>query len=252
MPDPASPIDRAELRLARHLPHARFTATTGVPLVTFTFDDVPDTALTHGARILEERGLRGTFYIAAGLAGRVEANRTLIDEAGVRALAEAGHEIGCHTFAHARVRTLGPAALAADLDRNAAGLEALAPAPGRRNFAFPYNAPSFRARTELARRFRSCRGGVERIVRGPVDRHFLPAVEIRQPESHVAGLTRWIDDVAANPGWLIFFTHDVGPEPTLFGATPDSFARLVDHALEKGCTVLPLGAALDRLGAPGG
>ena len=40
------------------------------PVVSFTFDDAPDSAATEGARILEDADARGTFYICAGLHGQ--------------------------------------------------------------------------------------------------------------------------------------------------------------------------------------
>ncbi|MFT4251820.1 MAG: polysaccharide deacetylase, partial [Caulobacter sp.] len=40
------------------------------PMVSFSFDDAPATACEAGARVLEARGFRGTYYFAAGLTGR--------------------------------------------------------------------------------------------------------------------------------------------------------------------------------------
>ena len=58
-------------RLIRATPRNTFDVPTTEPVVTFTFDDVPDSALFKGASILEKHELRGTFYIAGGLEGRV-------------------------------------------------------------------------------------------------------------------------------------------------------------------------------------
>ncbi|GKQ53259.1 polysaccharide deacetylase family protein [Bradyrhizobium sp. Ce-3] len=218
------------------------------PIVSFTFDDVPDSALHAGAAILEAHGARGTFYISGGLEGRVEPDRTLIDAAGCRELAARGHEIGCHTFGHQDVRHVDRARFVADLADNARYLDAVDPRPGRRNFAYPYNSGSFGKRRILTRSYRTCRAGGEAINRGPTDPTFLEAVEIRQPETHVAGLTRWIDALVAKPGWLIFFTHDIAPAPTPYGCTPEAFERLVAHAVERGCCVLSVDAALDSMG----
>jgi peptidoglycan/xylan/chitin deacetylase (PgdA/CDA1 family) len=238
--------DRLTDRLMRHVHRPRIEVPTQIPYVSFTFDDVPDTALTNGARILENHGVRGTFYIAGGLMGRVEPDRRLIDAEGCRALAAAGHELGSHTFAHPKVRHLSPKTIAADLDRNDAFLDAIDGGTERRNFAYPYNVGSFPARNIFADRFVTARAGGERINRGPVNPAFLYSVEIRQPESHAQGLVRWIDDVAAAPGWLIFFTHDIAATPTPFGCTPETFEMLVSHAVTRGCTILPVRDVLAR------
>lgn len=236
-------VDRLANRMIWRLARQRRRLETGVPLVSFTFDDVPDSALQAGATILEKHGARGTFYIAGGLAGRVEPERTLITPEGCRELVARGHEIGCHTYAHHRLRSI--AGLAADLDRNAAYLKSVGVAAT--NFAFPYNAAWPLSRAELRRRYRTCRAGGEAINRRTVDPLMLKAVEIRQPERHAVALTRWIDEVLERPGWLIFFTHDIAPQPTPYGCTPETFDHLVRHAVEKGCHVLPVEQALDRL-----
>lgn len=255
MPDLRHRLDdltqRVTNRLLWALPRHTMYVPTDRPVVSFTFDDVPDTALTAGAEILERHGARGTFYIASGLLGSVEPGRRLIDAEGCRALAARGHELACHTHAHPNIRHLSTAALRADLDRNAAALADMVPGLVPANFAFPYNAGSFRARGELARRFRTARGGGEGINRGSTDRAFLRGVAIQQPDGAALALTGMIDDLVANPGWLVFYTHDVSPTPTPYGTTPDVFETLVAHARARGCEILTVDAALDRLSLPG-
>lgn len=238
--------DRVANRIMRHLPRRQLSVAATTPIVSFTFDDVPDTAASKGAKILEAHGVRGTFYIAGGLAGRREPDRSLIEIDGCRELAAVGHEIGCHTFSHDVVRRMGRQRLRADLDTNARYLQQVAPGFTARNFAFPYNLASPRMRDELAQRYRSCRGGWEGINRGPTDPGYLKAVELRQPEELAEDRLRWIDNVVQDPGWLIFFTHDITETPTPYGCTPRTLDKLVSYALEKGCVVLPVDQTLDR------
>lgn len=220
---------------------------TDVPIVTFTFDDVPDTALTNGAAILERYGALGTFYLSGSLMGTKETYRNIIDAQGARELARRGHEIGCHTYAHRKAWKLSPGGLRRDIEKNGAMLAREQIVDRAENFAFPYNAMSPLARAMLRRRFRSCRAANEGINRNAMDPIALQAVEIRQPEDHARSLTRWIDDVAQTPGWLIFFTHDIADFPTPYGCKPETLERLVSHAVAKGCQILPVCAALDRL-----
>ncbi|QND50827.1 polysaccharide deacetylase family protein [Phyllobacterium sp. 628] len=241
--------DRITDRMMRWLPAQLIQVPVAKPIVSFTFDDVPDTALTNGARILEHHGVRGTFYIAGSLEGRREPGRTLISREGCQSLAEQGHEIGCHTFSHTKVSHMGTRTLEADLQQNKGYLDAIEMQDKKRNFAYPYNAGSFWARRVFANRFQTCRAGGERINRGAVNPVFLSGVEIRQPEAHAQGLTAWIDTLVAEPGWLIFFTHDIAPQPTEFGCTADTFEKLVSYSLAQGCSVLPVRDALAEFGA---
>ena len=43
------------------------------PLISFTFDDFPRSALTVGGEILERHGARGTYYASLGVMGKYEA-----------------------------------------------------------------------------------------------------------------------------------------------------------------------------------
>jgi polysaccharide deacetylase family protein (PEP-CTERM system associated) len=75
-------------------------------------------------------GVRATFFILGWLAER--------QPSLVRAIRAAGHEIGCHSYAHRLVYDLTPAEFRADLRR---GLRILEDALGERITA--YRAPSF-------------------------------------------------------------------------------------------------------------
>ncbi|MDE1157548.1 MAG: polysaccharide deacetylase family protein [Neorhizobium sp.] len=241
-------IDRASNRLIWSLAPKTRRVATAAPLVSFTFDDVPDSAWRNGAAILEKYGARGTFYISGSLEGRIEPRRQLITREGCLGLFERGHEIGCHTFGHGKIRNYGGPALAADLDRSAQYLREIGITAHPNNFAYPYNAAWPLARRELSNRFHTCRGAGAAINRGAVDPMMLKAVEIRQPEHEARDLTHWIDDVAKNPGWLIFFTHDVKKDPTDYGVTPDTFEHLVRHCLDRGCRIATVEDAVHSLG----
>src|SRR5262245_36011251 len=81
-------------KAARHHCSKPFRMQNDRPLVSVTFDDVPDSAYTNGARILEEFGIRGTFYVAAGTCGYQDEHWQVISREQVAALHNQGHEIG--------------------------------------------------------------------------------------------------------------------------------------------------------------
>src|ERR1035438_9711499 len=71
-----------------------------VPVVSFTFDDFPQSALRCGGAILKSHGVAGTYYASLGLMGSDSpSGRICISDDLVTALEE-GHELGCHTFSH--------------------------------------------------------------------------------------------------------------------------------------------------------
>jgi peptidoglycan/xylan/chitin deacetylase (PgdA/CDA1 family) len=79
-------------------------------VVALTFDDGPDPAGTAQVlRTLAAKRVRGTFYLVGQeLAAHPELGR---------AIAAAGHEIGNHTYSHRRMVLVGPASVAAEIER---------------------------------------------------------------------------------------------------------------------------------------
>lgn len=92
-------------------------------VVALTFDDGPSARYTPRVlRDLARAGARATFFVVGQAA--------LQHPAIVRAAVKAGHEIGDHTFHHARLPRLSSARVAWELDAGARAIEHVgAPAP---------------------------------------------------------------------------------------------------------------------------
>jgi peptidoglycan/xylan/chitin deacetylase (PgdA/CDA1 family) len=74
--------------------------------VGISFDDGNVSDIERALPALQERGLRGTFFVVAGRLGTPH----FVDEGHVRSLVAAGMEIGCHGMRHRPWRGLdGPA-----------------------------------------------------------------------------------------------------------------------------------------------
>lgn len=245
--------DRIANRLVRAFPGPRVAVAPEHPIVSFTFDDAPQSAWRHGAAILEAAGGRGTYYLSGGLirAGTPELDLMPLD--GCADLVARGHELGCHTWSHPKLSTLSRKALEADLDRNAEFLAALDGRASKRNFAVPFAMATPLKQPLLRARYRTSRGGRPGINRGPTDLHYLSAVELRESFLDASGIDAWLDDLARAPGWLIFFTHHVSESPAGgFGITPRQFGTVVDGVARRGFHMLSVDAALDRLGIEAG
>jgi peptidoglycan/xylan/chitin deacetylase (PgdA/CDA1 family) len=74
------------------------------PLISFTFDDFPKTALFTAGVMLESLGMSATFYAAAGLMGSTTGVGAIFDEGGLRTLIEHGHQLASHTYSHISAR----------------------------------------------------------------------------------------------------------------------------------------------------
>ena len=217
------------------------------PLLSVTFDDIPASAAEAGAALLEARGLRGGFYISAGLAGREGPMGRYAEGAAVRDLAARGHEIGCHTFSHLDCGRAGRAAVEADVAANGEALRAWG-APQPATFAYPYGDVAWAAKRALRDRFALLRTVQAGLVRRGGDLAQAPAVGVEGPDGEAVA-RRWLRRAAAERAWLILFTHDVAETPSPWGCTPAALSRLLDEALGAGFEVVTPAEGARLLGA---
>lgn len=240
--------DRVNNRLVRYFPGPAARIETSQPIVSFTFDDVPETAWTAGARILENEGVCGTFYIAGVFIDAYDGAQQMISANGCSQLAAAGHELACHTFSHRKLSSFSREGLKADLDRNDSVLGSFDGNRHARNFSVPFGMASPVMQPLLRRRFRTTRGIMSGINRGKVDPHNLAAVELRSDQNYLDAADLWLEDVLQNGGWLIIFTHDVSRTPSFYGCPEERFQGFVRRALSGGAKIMTVDAAATALG----
>jgi peptidoglycan/xylan/chitin deacetylase (PgdA/CDA1 family) len=234
--------------LAKHHRSKPFRLRNSAPLVSFTFDDVADSAYVNGASILEDRGLRGTFYVASGICGTVDKHWRVIDRGQVRALHAQGHEIGCHTYSHISVETLGREELNDQCRKNLDRLRQICGEIAVTNFCYPFGRLSLARKRQLTTRFDTCRGIYEGINIGSVDLSLLRVIELYDRTLTAEKLERVLRETRERNGWLIFYTHDVAVEPSWIGCSPDHLRRTVDRVLAMGLACAPIRDALKMIG----
>jgi peptidoglycan/xylan/chitin deacetylase (PgdA/CDA1 family) len=238
---------RLSHRLAMHFRVAPLRLAGDQPLVSFTFDDVPRSAATLGADLLDDHGGRGTFYVAGGLVGRPSPEWKMVDADGVCALHEDGHEIGCHTYSHRRACDLDAATMQAEIEGNRRYFRSLDPTINVRNFAYPYGFGSIQRKRQLGEAFDSCRSIVPKVNSGTVDLQFLHAMPLIDDRIGARGIERAFDETVAKGGWLIFYTHDVAPSPSAYGCTPALLRKALEEANRRDVQILNIAEALQCL-----
>ncbi|MBP1097735.1 polysaccharide deacetylase family protein [Bradyrhizobium diazoefficiens] len=240
---------RVSNRLARHFRAAPHRLPAHAPMVSFTFDDAPDSAAGEGASLLEAHGGRGTYYIAGSLIGRPSDHwRGLSNDAIVR-LHRAGHEIACHTFSHQSAVNLDEAAMTREIERNRSHLREIDSSIALENFAYPYGLASVWRKPQLARTFRSARGILPGVNRDVIDLQFLRASPLVDCEIDRAGVDRYFDEAVASGGWLIFYGHDVVNAPSPYGCTPHLMRHALEAAGKRDMPIVTVAEALRRIGA---
>jgi peptidoglycan/xylan/chitin deacetylase (PgdA/CDA1 family) len=228
-------------RLSRVLYGKRLPMQNEKPIVSFTFDDVPQSAVRNGARILEEHDVCGTFYVAGSLCG-VRNGTTFAASEDVAALNDRGHEIGCHTFSHVHVGKLDAEAMRSEVARNAEFVRGVCGDLVLSNFAYPFGDVAPTRKRQLGSAFATCRGINPGINRGSADLALLKSVALYGIDR--AAVSSYIERAKHDNGWLIFYTHGVDEVAEEYGTNLDLFKYCVERARSAGCDILTVRSAV--------
>jgi peptidoglycan/xylan/chitin deacetylase (PgdA/CDA1 family) len=215
-------------------------------MLSFAFDDVPASAADAGAAILQARGLKGTYYVAAALEGTDAVTGPMACANAVKRLAAAGHEIGCHTYSHLDCGQAAACDAVEDVALNAETLIGWG-LPRPTTFAYPFGDVAPATKRALASRFSLMRALHPGVVAAGSDLNQAPAVGVEGPNGEALAM-RWLDRAAGRNAWLILCTHDVAETPSPYGCTPAALERLVDAALADGFEVVTVAEGAARVG----
>ncbi|HEY1903575.1 MAG TPA: polysaccharide deacetylase family protein [Terracidiphilus sp.] len=217
----------------------------GRPIISFTFDDFPRSALLTGGEILRRSGLSGTYYTALGLLGKDSpSGPVFVGEDLTKALRD-GHELGCHTFAHCDSWQTQPRAFEESVLQNRLALSELIPSYHFKSFSYPISMPRPMSKRAVSKYFSSSRGGGQRFNSGVADLNQLSAYFLEKAGGEVELVKALIDKNKEARGWLIFATHDISAAPSPFGCIPEFFEEVVRHAVDSGAQILPVVSALN-------
>ncbi|MHB9032631.1 MAG: polysaccharide deacetylase family protein [Anaerolineae bacterium] len=220
--------------------------------ISLTFDDGSPSQLGIAVPILEECGLRGTFYLNPG--GDDWRERL----APWRAVGERGHELGNHTMAHICSRALWGREdyhgledytleeVAADVDEAERRLGALVPGQTARSFCYPcYMSDVGSGLTRrsyiplIAQRFPAARGQGELANYARyADLHYLASFPVSGWMSG-ADLVKYAQ-VAAEGRWVIltFHTFQHGPASGFVPGGPWHLPSMPEATFRELCAYL--------------
>lgn len=217
------------------------------PIATITFDGCPRSAFTSGGTILQNAGIRGTYFISGCLAGREVDGVRYFDADDLVKAYEHGHEIGSRTFDNVSLSPLSEQQIDATLAANSEFVSGLLGDVAMTSFAYPFGDVQNRTRRLIGQRFASGRGARPGINRATVDLSLLQSVTIDQRLFSAGSLQSLIDRTAGGCGWIIFSTQDFDEASSGRGCTPRLLAIVVDALLDAGVEILPMKAAVGRV-----
>jgi len=217
------------------------------PIISFTFDDFPRSALHTGGAILRGADFAGTYYASLGLMGTETPTGRMFVAEDLDAALEQGHELGCHTFAHCNSWETDASAFESSVMENRRTLSALAPQTCFRTLSFPITPPRPLTKRRVASQFACARGSGQTFNAGTIDLNNLYAYFIEQARGRLDRIEAVVEENTRRRGWLIFATHDVCDMPTPFGCTTTFFEHVVRLAVTSGAKILPVVAALEEV-----
>lgn len=208
------------------------------PIISFTFDDIPNTAITNGARILNKNGYRGTFYVSMGITDNETNTKPYFDHSKLSDLVKNGNELACHTYKHIKLYESNSKELIKDIEENQKAIDKLIPNYKFNNFSYPYGQQTIKSKRILSKYYTSMRGVNHGINTRNIDLYNLKTIAIGSltlEETYTL-----IDSAILNNSWIIFYTHEVEKNPTKCGCTIELFEDIVNYCkkLELDCSTI--------------
>ena len=216
------------------------------PLCSFTFDDVPRSALLAAGKMLEDVSAAGTYYVAGSIA-REPDEKQMVRLEDLQSLLARGHELGCHTYSHRSVVGRSWQDLEEDVALNARTLLEASGGHSLTSFSYPLGEVSFRAKRLCAARFAAARGVRPGLNHRIIDLSELRAISIYHHGFSLARLQQLVETCKRESAWLIFYTHDVCANPSRWGCTEEEFAAVLDAVVKSGIEIMTVRAAVGRM-----
>ena len=244
---PARIVGKYQRTSAKYFSRRMITMRNESPLISFTFDDFPESSLRVGGAILKGHGLAGTYYASLGLMGQMTPTGLIFSPGDLKALLDDGHELGCHTFAHCDSWETTPSAFERSVEENQTALSRLHSGARFATLSYPITCPRPETKLRLSRRFECCRFGGQTFNVGSLDLNLVAAHFLEKDSGDGAVIGNLIEQTVRTRGWLVIATHDIADEHTPYGCTPAFFESVVRDAARSGAVIMPVADALKHV-----
>ncbi len=207
-------------------------------VISFTFDDAPNSAFTNGAQILKKYGYNGTYYISLGLLDHNRPEGVYFDTRHLNRIIADGGELACHTFNHIHFYNSKKKQIINDFKKNQKKITEFIPGHIFTNFSYPYGEKTIVSKKLIRNTYKSARSSQRGINFNYTDLSDLKAVNLENYSLNLDEIVAIIEKAIKNKGWLIFYTHNVEMEPSNGGCTLEYFESVVKYCYEKKIKVL--------------
>ncbi len=116
------------------------------------------------------------------------------------------------------------------------------------NFAYPYGHMTLGTKKALEPIATSCRSNFPGLNGPEIDLNQLLSNRLYGGIENAGAAEALVRKSVEGRNWLIFYTHDVRPEPSQYGCTPELFEAAVAAAVHAGCRIMTVEEVLEEIG----
>ena len=205
-------------------------------MVSITFDDSWLSQYTNALPVLEDAGLKGTFYLTTEPIQRGWDD--FMTPGQVQDIAQKGHEIAGHTVTHVDLTRIGRSRVNREIRNSKTYLQNLTGAVVT-SFAYPYGSLNNTIKSLLQNAGYSSARGVDEESQNTstTDKYELKSSCIETSHS-MAQIKSEIDKAKANNQWYILCIHEVKNGGDQYTMTPARFEEIVDYITSTGIKVV--------------
>ncbi len=212
-------------------------------IVSFTFDDAPNSVVEIGLPILDKYDIDATVYIST----RNTQRKGFMDWNKIALVANSGWEIGAHTHTHAHLTKVSDQLILGEIQTSMGIFAKHGYKPV--HFASPHGDYDDRVIEILKRHYKSHRAawpiGMNTIHPDP----YQIASYYLARNTTLEELKKLLNDLQIRGGWVVFQIHGVLPKGSDVVGDYDTnlLEDLVEEVHTRGLTTLTVGQALEKL-----
>jgi peptidoglycan/xylan/chitin deacetylase (PgdA/CDA1 family) len=217
------------------------------PMASFTFDDVPMSAVKNGGAILEKYGFKGTYYISMGINPKKAFRGTSSMSDILQLIAERGHEIGCHTYTHQNLGWSSYAKTIANCEQNINAINDFFPGYSVASFSYPFGSVGFESKRALQTIYSTMRSTVYGINKDGTDFSYLRAINLYSKNFNHNKIQAYLDQAKTSRAWIIFYTHGVTDNFGPVGTSPEDLEWTVEECVKNDFEVVTVNQASRKI-----
>lgn len=240
-------LKKVKLLALKSIFSSRATLKLKKPMVSFTFDDVPLSAVIQGGAILEKYGFRGTYYVSMGIQLNKNSPVKLSMNDIIKLIAERGHEIGCHTYTHKKLRWTSSADTLTNCQQNLNAINQVLPGYIVKSFSYPYGSVGFTSKRALQTLYSTMRTSYSGINQGKLDLSHLRGINLYSKNFDRKRIKKILTKNKMNRSWTIFYTHSVSDDFGSYGTSPQDFDWVVAQCSNGDFDVVKMSQALRKI-----